>query len=87
MNEPLTWEALCGEALDLEIRVSVRDGHVFFDQCGSGQHGRFEENLAGCQAAAVWLAALHQAIDVRDHLRSLDPLPRRRMMVRFLWRR
>ena len=87
MNEGLTWEALRSEALDLEIRVSVRDGHVLFYQCGSGQHGRFEENLAGCQAAAVWLAALRQAINLRDHLRSVELPRRRRMEMRYLWRR
>ncbi len=48
MNTSLAWAELLREALNLEIRVDVRDGHVFFCQCGSGQHGSFEENLAGC---------------------------------------
>jgi hypothetical protein len=87
MNKPLTWGALRREALDLEIRVYVRDGYVFFCQCGSGQHGKFEENLAGCQAAAVWLAEIRRAIDVRDHLRSVELPRRRRIVMRYLWRR
>jgi hypothetical protein len=87
MNAPLAWDELLREARNLEIKVDARDGHVIFCQCGSGQHGKFEQNLAGCQKAAVWLAALRQAIDVRDQLRSRE-LPRRRCMsMRYLWRR
>ena len=87
MNAPFTWEDLCREALNLEIRVDVQDGHVFFRQCGSGKSGRFEENLAGCQQASVWLEALRLAIDVRDQLRSRELPRRRRMSMRYLWRR
>jgi hypothetical protein len=87
MNEPLTWEALRREALALEITVDESDGHVFLRQCGSGQCGTFGESLVGCQAAAVWLAEIRHAIEIRDHLRSLEPLRRRRMLVRYLWRR
>jgi hypothetical protein len=87
MNTSLTWETLSSETLDLEIRVYAHDGHIFFYQCGSNQLGKFEENLAGCQAAAVWLAAIRRAIYVRDQLRSVE-LPRhRRMRMRYLWRR
>ncbi len=84
MNEPLTWEDLCREALDLEIKVSVQDGHVFFFQCGSDQHGRFDENQAGCEQASGWLTALRRAIDVRDQLRSREVPRPRRMEMRYL---
>lgn len=87
MNEPLTWEVLRREAGDLEIRALESDGHVFLRQCGSGQCGRFEENPTGCQAASAWLAEIRRAIDVRDHLRSMEPLRHRRMVMRLLWRR
>ncbi len=87
MNTPLAWAELLREALNLEIRVDIRDGDVFFCQCGSGQHGCFEENLDGCEKAAVWLAAIRQAIEVRDQLRSRELPRRRRMELRFLWRR
>ena len=87
MNEPLTWEALRLEARALEISVDVSDGHVFLSQCGSGQFGRFGEGLAGCQAAAAWLADIRHAMEVRDHLRSVDLPRRRRMLLRYLWRR
>ena len=87
MKEFLTWEDLLREALDLEIKVEVQDGHVCFRQYGSGQHGRFEENLAGCQKASGWLAAVRHAIDVRDQLRSRELPRRRRMHMRYLWRR
>jgi hypothetical protein len=87
MKAPLTWEDLRREALNLEIRVDVQDGHVFFCQCGSGERGRFEENLVGCQAAAAWLAAIRRTIDVRDQLRSVELPRRRRMSMRYLWRR
>jgi hypothetical protein len=87
MNTPLTWKDLLREALNLEIKISVQDEHVFFRQCGSGQHGRFEENLAGCEKASVWLAAIRQAIDVRDQLRSRELPQRRRMSMRYLWMR
>jgi hypothetical protein len=87
MNEPLTWEALRLEARALEISVAERDGHVFLSQCGSGQYVKFRVNLAGCQAAAAWLADIRCAMEVRDHLRSLDLPRRRRMLLRYLWRR
>ena len=87
MNEPLTWEALRLEARAMEIRVDESDGHVFLSQCGSGQCGRFGEGLTGCQAAAAWLAEIRHAIEVRDHLRGLDLPRRRRMLLRYLWRR
>jgi hypothetical protein len=87
MNEPLTWEALRLEACALEISVAESDGYVFLRQCGSGQFGRFGESLAGCHAAAAWLADIRYAMEVRDHLRSVD-LPRsRRMLLLYLWRR
>ncbi len=87
MNPPLTWAELWSEARNLEIRVDVRGGHINFCQYGSGQHGRFEQNSAGCQQAAVWLAAMRHAIDVRDQLRSRELSRGRRMSMRFLWRR
>ena len=87
MNESHSWEALRHEACTMEIRVHERGGHVFLRQCGSGQHIRFEDNPAGCQAAAMWLEEIRRAIDVRDHLRSLEQPRRRRMLLRYLWRR
>jgi hypothetical protein len=87
MNELLMWEVIRREALALEIAVAKCDGHVFLYQYGSGQCGRFGESLAGCEAAAAWLAEVRHAIEVRDHLRSREPLRRRRMLVRLLWRR
>ena len=87
MNEPFTWEALCLEARSLEISVAESDGHVFLSQCGSGQCGRFGEGLAGCQAAAAWLADIRHAMEVRDHLRSVDPPRHKRMLLRYLWGR
>ena len=87
MNEPLTWEALRLEARALEISVAVSDGHVFLSQCGSGQFGRFGESLAGCQKASAWLADIRHAMEVRDHLRSVDPPRHKRMLLRYLWRR
>jgi hypothetical protein len=87
MNEPLTWEAIRREALSLEISVDQNDRHVFLHQCGSGLYRRFRESLAGCEAAAAWLAEIRHAIELRDHLRSLEPPRRRRMLVRYLWRR
>ena len=87
MNELLTWEDLRCEALDLEIKVDVQGGHIFFHPCGSGQHGHFEVNLAGYQKASMWLATLRQTIDVCDQLRRKE-LPQRRLMeMRYLWRR
>jgi hypothetical protein len=87
MNEQLTWEAIRREALALEITALESDGHVFLHQCGSGQCGRFGESLAGCEAAVAWLAEVRHAIEIRDHLRSMEPQRRRRMLVRYLWRR
>jgi hypothetical protein len=87
MNEPLLWEILRIEACALEIRIHESNGYVFLLQCGSGQRGTFEENLAGWLAAGVWLAEIRHAIEVRDHLRSLEPPRRRRMSLRYLWRR
>ena len=87
MNALLAWDELLREARNLEIRVDVQSGHIIFCQCGSGQHGCFEENLDGCEKAAVWLAAMRQAIDVRDQLRSRELPRRRRMSRRYLWRR
>ena len=87
MNESLTWEALRREALALEITARESDGYVFLHQWGGDQCGRFENNLVGCQAAAAWLTQRRHAMEVRDHLRSMEPLRRRRMLVRLLWRR
>jgi hypothetical protein len=86
VNEPLTWEAIRREALALEISVDESEGHVFLHQCGSDLYRRFRVSLAGCEAAAEWLADIRHAIEVRDHLRSLEPPRRRRMLVRYLWR-
>ncbi len=87
MNPLLTWDELWHEARNLEIRIDVWGGHINFCQYGSDQHGRFELNLAGRQQAAVWLAAMRHAIDVRDQLRSRELPRRRRMEQRYLWRR
>ena len=87
MNETLMWETLRREALALEITALESDGHVFLHQGGSDQCGRFENNLVGCQEAAAWLKQIRHVMEVRDHLRSMEPLRRRRMLVRYLWRR
>jgi len=87
MKEPFTWEALRLEADALEISVAENDVYVCFRQRGSGQYGTFGKSLLGCQAAAIWLTEIRQAIDIRDHLRSLELPRRRRMGIRYLWRR
>lgn len=87
MNEPLTWEALRLEAYALEISVAESNGYVFLRQWGSGQYVKFKVNLAGCQAAAAWLAKMRCVMEVRDHLRGVDMPRHRRMLLRYLWRR
>ena len=79
MQEQPTWEEIKCEAVNLEIWFGERAGAVWMEKY-DGVCGWFQQSLAGRQAAWTWL-------EQRDQLRSLDPPPRRRMFLRWLWRR
>jgi hypothetical protein len=87
MNEQLTWEDIQREALALEISIDESDGHVFLHKRGSGTCGWFGRSMAGCEAAFAWLKQMRHAMEVRDQLRGMEPPRRRRMLLRYLWRR
>jgi hypothetical protein len=86
MQEQPSWEDIQREAANLEIRFGERTGAVWMEKY-DGVCGWFQDSLAGRQAAWTWLEQTRQAIEQRDQLRSLDPPPRRRMFLRWLWRR
>jgi hypothetical protein len=86
MQEQPTWEAIKCEATNLEIWFGESAGAVCMEKYGSVS-GWFQDSLVGRQAAWTWLEQTRQAIEQRDQFRSLDPPPRRRMFLRWLWRR
>ena len=86
MQEQPTWEDIQREATNLEIWFGERAGAVWMEKY-DGVCGWFQQSLAGRQAAWTWLEQTRQAIEQRDQFRSLDPPPRRRLFLRWLWRR
>ena len=85
MQEQPTWEDIKREATNLEIWFGESAGAVWLEKYGSAS-GWFQQSLAGRQAAWAWLEQTRRVMQERDQLRSLDP-PRRRMFLRWLWRR
>ena len=86
MLEQPTWEDIKREATNLEIWFGVRAGVVWLEKY-DGVCGRFQQSLAGRQAAWAWTWQTRRVMEQRDQFRSLDPSPRRRMFLRWLWRR
>ena len=86
MQEQPTWEDIKREATTLEIWFGERAGAVWLEKY-DGVCGWFGQSLAGRQAAWAWLEQTRRMMEGRDQLRSLDPSPRRRMFLRWLWRR
>ena len=86
MPEQPTWEDIKREATNLEIWFSERAGVVWMEKY-DGVCGWFQQSLAGQQAAWAWLEQTRRMMEERDQFRSLDPPPRRRMLLRWLWRR
>ena len=86
MQEQPTWEEIKSEAANLEIRFGERAGTVWMEKYDSVS-GWFQDSLAGRQAAWTWLEQTRRVMEERDQLRSLDPPPRRRLFLRWLWRR
>jgi hypothetical protein len=87
MNDQRMWEAKLREALALEITFDESEGGGSMHKPGNGECGWFQNSLAGRLAAAEWLAQVRHMMEVRDHLRSLEPTRRRRLLSRLLWRR
>ncbi len=85
-NQP-TWEAIRREATDLEITFDDSLGDVWMNKPGNGDFGWFQDSLAGRLAAWDWLVRARRTIEERDYYRSLDPQPRRRMHLRWLFGR
>ena len=86
MQEQPTWEDIKRECVNLEIWFDDSEGAVWMEKYDS-VCGWFQDSVSGRRTAAEWLAQVRHAIAVRDQFRSLDPPPRRRMFLRWLWRR
>lgn len=92
----LSSQLSCGDEPTREdLRQEASNLEVFFDECSQGElwlrKGDLcffgsQDTLAGRLAAWGWLEQLRRLIEARDQLRSLDPLPRRRMLLQLLWR-
>jgi hypothetical protein len=84
---PVTnWDDIKRMATDLEITFDGSAGDVWMHKHDS-VCGWFAENPAGRTAAPDWLMRVRCGMEELEVLRSLDPLPRRRMHRRWLWRR
>lgn len=83
-----TSEAIRRLAADLEITYDDSLGEIWMEKRGDTLVFYSPQNNPAARAAAMdWLQRVRRSMEERDAIRSLDPLPRRRLRARLLWRR
>ena len=86
-NDQPSREDLRREAIALEAFFDERNQEELWLRKGDLSFSGLPDTEASRLAAWGWLEQLRHLMEARDEFRDLDPLPRRRMLLRLLWPR